>query len=75
MKDRLNLIIIAKPLVDQFSELFKITEDPLGKIIRSAGADDNESNASYNPSGIASAPTVGKFSFLFTPSLKPNGIK
>lgn len=39
---------VQKSLVDQFIELFKITEDPLAKIIKSSDSKGDDKYASFN---------------------------
>lgn len=43
---------IGKPLVDQFSELFQITEDPIGKIIKDMHSKGDDKYASFNPEDV-----------------------
>ena len=42
----------SKPLVDQFNELFKITEDPLAKIIKNMDSKGDDKYATFNPEDI-----------------------
>ena len=39
---------VSKPLLDQFNELFKITEDPLDKIIKSMESKGDDKYATFN---------------------------
>ena len=43
---------VEKPLVDQFNEIFKITEDPLSKIIKKMETKGDDKYAHFNPDDI-----------------------
>ena len=43
---------VEKPLVDQFNEIFKITEDPLSKIIQKMESQGDDKYAHFNPDDI-----------------------
>ena len=43
---------VEKPLVDQFNEIFKITEDPLSKIIKKMETQGDDKYAHFNPDEI-----------------------
>lgn len=54
---------IGKPLVDQFNELFKITEDPLDKIIKTMESKGHDKYATFNPEDIEFYPDAFDLEF------------
>ena len=49
---------VHKPLVDQFNELFRITEDPIGKVIKNMESKGDDKYASFNPEDVEFYPNA-----------------